>query len=580
MPEPDDGPSDERIEDDDPIRGDDRIRDLEQQVDRLLSDRTTLRVDLQGRERELARVRQLNEELLSARAELEERLEQLSSERTQLPVSAVGDQLRAALVELGRAPAPEDARLDYQARSARFELKANLGFDEQGTAVLRFPAIGEQVHAHELASIQLEFDASPRPDVDLSALVPVPQLVGAPEELARARLESAGLVVGRRSERETLATAGTVVEQDPPRGAYADLETPVDLVVAVPRRVAVPDVVGRPLGEATAILRAAGFEVPEAATAAHEDRPEGEVLEQEPTAGERSDHGSEVRLTVAVAPERVNVPNVRGSALDVATAALEKAGLARGRVSRLRSDEEAGIVLWQDPAAGTAVAPGTGVDLVVAEQVVDRSVETPEVVGRRRDRAVETLHADGWTVGLKRAEEPDAKTAREDGRYGTVVDQDPRPGQPVLVSEKRVTLHVVVSPEPIEELEGLDRELRRRLVEHGIRTVGDLVCLPLDDLAELLGGEPKRAGELHHLARRRDDAFGLRGVEGVDRDLADLLVHAGVRHVRELAEAEPAELSRRLRATAQEHPTARTAPWTPAALRAVIGAASRRRGPG
>lgn len=563
MPERDDGPSDERP------------RDLQQQVDRLLDDRTRLRVDLQGTERELEEVRHLNERLMADRAELEAQLGQVSSERTQLPIAAVGEQLRAALVDLGRTPAPEDARVDYVARSVRFEVKANLGFDAEGAAVLRFPTIGEQVQPHELASIHLEFDAAPRPDVDLSSLVPVPQVVGASEDVARSRLTGSGLAVGQRSEREALVAPGTVLEQDPPRGAYADPGTPVDLVVAIPTRVDVPDVVGRQSAEAVTMLRTAGFEVPPTATTERDDRPEGEVVVQDPAAGQRVAFGATVTLTVATAPPRVTVPKLRGSSLTDALASIEEAGLVSGQVGRLRSDQAAGTVLRQDPAAGTAVPPGTSVDLVVAETGIERSVAVPDVMGQRRDDAVDVLTDDGWGVRLLRAADPDADSARTRGVYGVVVGQEPPAGQPVPVSNKLVTLHVVASPEPVERVQGIGRAAAQRLAEDGVRTVGELALLPAGELAELLDVGLERARELHEAAQHRDDAYGLEGVEGIDRGLADLLAHAGVRDQGALAAADPAALARRLRRVAEEHPPPEDLRLTPAALRPVIAAVAR-----
>jgi beta-lactam-binding protein with PASTA domain len=556
-----------------------RVRDLEVQLDRLVSDKSKLQVDLAGTEQQLAQLRKVNEQLLADRSVLQERVDKLATERTELPIARVGDQLKAALVELGRTPSPDDdAPLDYVARSVRFDLKANLGFDAEGGPVLRFPVIGEKVEAHELASIHLEFDATPRPDIDLSALVPVPHVVGLSEAAAGERLQAAGLVVGARSERESLATAGTVVGQDPARGAYADPDTPVDLAVAVPTRIEVPDVVGRPRAEATTVLLAAGFEVPTPTTTPRDDRPAGEVVEQRPTAGTRSTLGEEVLLTVAVRTPRVEVPALRGLMLAEADAAIEASGLRRGAVGRLRSDEPPGTVLRQDPAAGSAVAPGTEVELVVAEPGIERSVATPDVIGVRREVATTSLLAEGWGVRRLRAAEPDPVAARADGTFGTVAVQDPPAGQPVPVSRKLVTLHVIASPEPVTEVEGIGPAVAEGLAKGGVRTVGDLACLPVEELEELLGSGAEQARDLIATAQRLDDAYALLDIEGVDRELAVLLVRAEVRTRAQLAVADPASLARRLRQLAEAHPPATELKLTAAALRVAVEAAGRRPG--
>jgi eukaryotic-like serine/threonine-protein kinase len=553
-----------------------RIRDLEVQLDRLVTDKSKLQVDLAGTEQQLTQLRKANEQLLADRAVLQERVDKLATERTELPIARVGDQLKAALVELGRTPSPEDdAPLDYVARSVRFDLKANLGFDADGGPVLRFPVIGEKVEAHELASIHLEFDATPRPDIDLSALVPVPHVVGLSEAAAGERLQAAGLVVGARSERESLATAGTVVGQDPPRGAYADPDTPVDLAVAVPARIEVPDVVGRPQAEAATVLLAAGFEVPTPTTTSRDDRPAGEVVEQRPTGGTRSTVGAAVELTVVVATPRIEVPALRGLMLAKADAVIEASGLRRGTVGRLRSDEPPGTVLRQDPPAGSAVAPGTEVELVVAEPGIERSVATPDVVGVRRDDATSALLAEGWGVRRLRAAEPDPAEARKAGTFGTVAAQDPPAGQPVPVSRKLVTLHVIGSPVPVTEVKGIGPAMADRLATGGVRTVGDLACLPVEELEELLGTGADRARDLITAAQRLDDAYALLDIEGLEPELAVLLVHAGIRNRPQLADADPAALGRQLRQLAEVHPPATELKLTAAALRVAVEAAGR-----
>jgi eukaryotic-like serine/threonine-protein kinase len=554
-----------------------RIRDLEVQLDRLVTDKSKLQVDLAGTEQQLTQLRKVNEQLLADRSVLQERVDKLATERTELPIARVGDQLKAALVELGRTPSPEDdAPLDYVARSVRFDLKANLGFDADGGPVLRFPVIGEKVEAHELASIHLEFDATPRPDIDLSALVPVPHVVGLSEAAAGERLQAAGLVVGARSERESLATAGTVVGQDPPRGAYADPDTPVDLAVAVSARIEVPDVVGRPQAEAATVLLAAGFEVPTPTTTSRDDRPAGEVVEQRPTGGTRSTVGAAVELTVVVATPRIEVPALRGLMLAKADAVIEASGLRRGTVGRLRSDEPPGTVLRQDPAAGSAVAPGTEVELVVAEPGIERSVATPDVVGVRRDDATSALLAEGWGVRRLRAAEPDPAEARKAGTFGTVAAQDPPAGQPVPVSRKLVTLHVIGSPDPVTDVKGIGPAMADRLATGGVRTVGDLACLPVEELEELLGTGADRARDLIAAAQRLDDAYALLDIEGLEPELAVLLVRAGIRNRPQLADADPAALGRQLRQLAEVHPPATELKLTAAALRVAVEAAGRR----
>jgi hypothetical protein len=155
------------------------------------------------------------------------------------------------------------------------------------------------------------------------------------------------------------------------------------------------------------------------------------------------------------------------------------------------------------------------------------------------------------------------------------VAQDPPAGQPVLVSQKLITLHVVASPDPVTDVRGIGPAAAERLAEGAVRTVGDLASLAPEEAADLLGVGLERARELVAEATVLDDAFALEEVEGVDHTLASLLVRAEVRTLDELRAAEPAALARTLRAVAEEHPPAREVSLTAARLRPVIAAARR-----
>jgi beta-lactam-binding protein with PASTA domain len=98
-------------------------------------------------------------------------------------------------------------------------------------------------------------------------------------------------------------------------------------------------------------------------------------------------------------PQRVNVPDVRGSlTLVAATRLLQRKGLALGTVHRLRrSGVRAGSVIAQTPKAGVLVAPGAAIALTLAVGRAGRRV--PTIVGLTVDRAVAKLRAAGLQLG-------------------------------------------------------------------------------------------------------------------------------------------------------------------------------------
>ena len=134
--------------------------------------------------------------------------------------------------------------------------------------------------------------------------------------------------------------------------------------------------------------------------------------------------------------EMVEVPDVVGQGIDVAEGILAEFGLNVGEVGHGVSEvEEPGTVLWQEPAAGTAVPAGSFVHLVVA-RAPGESVEVPDVVGRGIDVAEQILAEFGLKVGevghgFSELEEP-----------GTVLWQEPGAGTAVFVG---TAVHLVIA---------------------------------------------------------------------------------------------------------------------------------------
>ena len=127
--------------------------------------------------------------------------------------------------------------------------------------------------------------------------VVVPSVVGRTTEQARSALDAFKVVVEEKEDDE--ADPGTVIAQDPARGEAARGST-VRLTVAVePKRIAVPDVVGRSEDTATKRLSGAGFEVATEEVEVDSPTEDGRVQSQTPFgSGEKVDRGSTVTIRV------------------------------------------------------------------------------------------------------------------------------------------------------------------------------------------------------------------------------------------------------------------------------------------
>jgi beta-lactam-binding protein with PASTA domain len=225
---------------------------------------------------------------------------------------------------------------------------------------------------------QAEAPAQPGPTDPLAtpgpAQMTAPNLQGLDLREARDRWREGGIVIIEDSQRlDATVEPGTILSQSPPGGAPLQTKEIRVVVAAAPDLITVPSVVGKSATEATEALVEAGFEVP-APEFEPSSEPAGVVLRQEPNAGGTSEKGSLVRLvvsgdTAAGSPAEtatIEVPKLRGQSVSGARKKLEAIGLSVGGV-REREDPElgGGRVLSQDPSAGTEVAPGTAVDLVI-----------------------------------------------------------------------------------------------------------------------------------------------------------------------------------------------------------------------
>jgi eukaryotic-like serine/threonine-protein kinase len=130
--------------------------------------------------------------------------------------------------------------------------------------------------------------------------VQVPAVVGLDKDVAKARLEDAGLkVIAELANSDT--PKGKVVSQDPVGGATANKGTRVTITVSKgPEKVVVPDVVTQTKADARAALRDAGFKVK--VVKQESELPEGTVVRQSPPANTKAVKGSVVTIYVAIPP--------------------------------------------------------------------------------------------------------------------------------------------------------------------------------------------------------------------------------------------------------------------------------------
>jgi eukaryotic-like serine/threonine-protein kinase len=187
---------------------------------------------------------------------------------------------------------------------------------------------------------------------------------------------------------------GYVIKQDPTEGSKVARGSVVTLYVSTGKpKVPVPDVVGKSLADAVAILTAAKLDAhPVDITS---DQPAGTITATDPRAGTVVVAGSRVRINVAKGPAQVLLPDVRNLTYDTAASQLQSAGFAVRR-NDVDSDQPAGTVLDQSPSGGTLQAKNSSVTLTVSKGPATQTV--PDVTNLDVATARATLIAAGFRV--------------------------------------------------------------------------------------------------------------------------------------------------------------------------------------
>lgn len=217
---------------------------------------------------------------------------------------------------------------------------------------------------------------------------------------------------------------------------------------------------------------------------------------------------SQLRFTVRRQPAREEteyreVPDLRFASLTAAERDIEDAGFALGDVDReATTDEPPGTVVEQFPSPYSVAAPGTEVDLVVAEEPGGAEPEEPEP---------------------------------------TPGEPEPRAGEPERPGDGEPGTELPTF-ETVGEFWTLYGD---RLAEAGIENPGGFVRREPEEVGELLDLDPEAAEALRERvlalleAESEEGGIDLRRIEGIGPAYARRLREAGITHVGALAERDP-----------------------------------------
>ena len=133
-------------------------------------------------------------------------------------------------------------------------------------------------------------------------------------------------------------------------------------------QVTVPNFVGQSLPGATTLATQNGLVLDSTATAQASAADAGKVLAQDPAPGTKIDKGGTVKLTIAVGPATVAVPNLLGKSETDAFNLLAAAHLQLGtKTEAFDAVVPAGFVISQNPAGGVQVNEQTPIAYVLSK---------------------------------------------------------------------------------------------------------------------------------------------------------------------------------------------------------------------
>jgi hypothetical protein len=141
--------------------------------------------------------------------------------------------------------------------------------------------------------------------------------------------------------------------------------TPVVVATPVPDQVQVPDLVGLNQEEAQRLVEAAGLQLAVVGERHDSSIPALNIIAQTIPAGQMVRRGETIGVVISQGPNFVSVPAIEGLPVTAAEPGLREMGLDISRKD-VWSKEAEGLILSQDPPAGSIVSEGSVVTLIVS----------------------------------------------------------------------------------------------------------------------------------------------------------------------------------------------------------------------
>ena len=219
------------------------------------------------------------------------------------------------------------------------------------------------------------------------------------------------------------------------------------LLYMSPANKTVPNVSGKTVAEARAIIENQSLQVGEEKEEYSDSVAEGYIIRTNPTAGSQKKEQSKIDLVVSKGPNSFDMPDYVGMSREEAEADLKNTYRLSSKQISIEevetNDVEAGIVLEQSPAAGEKYQMNSKKKIVLKISKESTSIDMPSYIGSTYDFAVANLVQ---IYGVKEAN-IERKTTEHlpDGMEayaGQIVSQTPEPMATLDLEKTRIVLTV------------------------------------------------------------------------------------------------------------------------------------------
>lgn len=283
------------------------LEELRKEVGILRAEKFTLLNDKEILTNENTKLKTNISQLQGEKTELQKCIESLEAEieRPKLLPEQLTASLRDAILKMEEGLKTAEGRVDYTVARFDADIKVALSVGDENKIFIKLPHIGEAVTSENLSVIKLSLKSIPKPRIPL---IKVPLLIGMSKDSAVKVIQDIGLKP-ELLERQSKTPPGTVIDQKPEAYTEVMSETVITLVVAIPEKVKVPNLINMDKEIAIKIIKELDLEVGKIEGKPSKAAP-NTVIGQNPLPDTEVERGSYVELIISA--QGVKVPDLKG----------------------------------------------------------------------------------------------------------------------------------------------------------------------------------------------------------------------------------------------------------------------------